>query len=342
MKMKKNLLIKLAILMLSLNLWGCEAATHVNSNNDSATDKTSVSSSKSKNNKSDTNYSLDNLPEFNGEPYVELDGNMPKFDEQNSQTTKPFENYSELDKLGRCQTAYANICKEIQPTQEREKIGQVKPTGWQTVKYKGLVDGNYLYNRCHLIGYQLAGENANEKNLITGTRYLNVTGMLPFENMVDEYVEKTKNHVLYRVTPVFEGNNLVASGVQMEGWSVEDNGKGICFNVYCFNVQPGIVIDYSTGKSHEDKSGYVKAETKNNKSSEKNSSNYNDNANNKNNDGNNSAKQNKFVINKSTLKFHLQECNNTKSMKEENKETVNSTVDELKKQGYSPCKNCIK
>lgn len=180
--------------------------------------------------------------------YEERNGNIPEFDES-EYTTEPFERYSELDKLGRCGTAYANVCKELMPTEEREAIGHIKPSGWHTVKYPEVIEDNYLYNRCHLIGYQLTGENDNEKNLITGTRYLNVEGMLPFENMVADYVRETGNHVLYRVTPVFEGDNLVASGVQMEAWSVEDAGAGICFNVFVYNIQPGIEIDYATGES---------------------------------------------------------------------------------------------
>ena len=191
--------------------------------------------------------SLADIPEYSGEPYVVLQDNWPDFDVEDL-TTEPFEIYSELDSLGRCGAAYANVCLEIMPTEERGSIGQVKPSGWQTVKYD-FIDGKYLYNRCHLIGYQLAGENANRQNLITGTRYMNVTGMLPFENMVDDYVEETENHVLYRVTPIFEGTNLVASGVQMEAFSVEDEGEGICFNVFVYNVQPGVVIDYATGNS---------------------------------------------------------------------------------------------
>lgn len=194
---------------------------------------------------------LDNLPAYSDSPYVELNYNKPLFKAGEKNNKKAFEKYSELDELGRCGVAYANICKELMPTEERESIGMVKPSGWQTVKYMGLVDGNYLYNRCHLIGYQLAGENANEKNLITGTRYLNVDGMLPFENKVADYINShKKNHVLYRVTPIYEGDNLVASGVQMEAYSVEDKGKGVCFNVYCYNVQPGVIIDYSNGKSN--------------------------------------------------------------------------------------------
>lgn len=196
---------------------------------------------------------MQNIPDYSGNPYVIIDNNQPSFTE-NDYTTNAFETYSDLDKRKRCGVAYANICKEIMPlkTDDRESLDSVTPSGWQQTTYKGIVEGNYLYNRCHLIGHQLAGENANEKNLITGTRYMNVEGMLQFENQVAEYLNKksTKNnHVLYRVTPIFDGNNLVASGVQMEAYSVEDNGKGICFNVYVYNVQPGIIIDYATGES---------------------------------------------------------------------------------------------
>ncbi len=190
---------------------------------------------------------LDAVPVYAGEPYVFLNDNQPDFSLDDFTTTE-FETYSELDWLGRCGVAYANICVELMPTEERGEIGMIKPSGWHTVKYD-VVDGKYLYNRCHLIGFQLAGENANEQNLITGTRYLNVVGMLPFENMVAEYVEETGNHVLYRITPIFEGNELVARGVQMEAISVEDEGEGVCFNVFVYNVQPGVEIDYSTGES---------------------------------------------------------------------------------------------
>lgn len=193
---------------------------------------------------------LEEVPEYEEEPYVVINDNEPYF-EEDDYTTEPFEYYSELDDLGRCQVTYANICEETMPTEERQQIGSVKPTGWQTIKYDN-VDGKYLYNRCHLIGFQLAGENANEKNLITGTRYLNVQGMLPFENMVHDYVKETDHHVLYRVTPIFEGDNLIASGVLIEAYSVEDEGEGICFNVYCYNVQPDIEIDYATGESQWD------------------------------------------------------------------------------------------
>ena len=194
--------------------------------------------------------SVEEIPEFSGEPYVAVNGNVPFFMPEEI-TDESYEYYSELDELGRCGVTMACIGIDIMPTEERGEIGSVKPTGWQSVKYD-IVDGKYLYNRCHLIGFQLAGENANKRNLITGTRYLNIEGMLPFENLVADYVQETKNHVLYRVTPIFEEDNLVAHGVLMEGYSVEDEGEGVCFCVYAYNAQPGIHIDYKTGNSREE------------------------------------------------------------------------------------------
>ncbi len=188
------------------------------------------------------------IPEYSGKPAIPINGNKP-FWKADEYTMEAFEDYSELDKMGRCGIAYANIGTELMPTEERGEIGMIKPTGWHTVKYPEVIKDRYLYNRCHLIGYQLAGENANEKNMITGTRYLNVEGMLPYENEVASYVRSTGNHVMYRVTPYFSGNNLVADGVLMEAYSVEDSGTGICFCVYAYNVQPGIEIDYATGES---------------------------------------------------------------------------------------------
>ena len=223
---------------------------------------------------------------YDGKPYVVINDNDPDFTDADMTTTS-FERYGELDGLGRCTTAFANIGKDLMPAEKRGPIGEVKPTGWQTAKYDN-VDGKYLYNRCHLIGYQLTGENANEKNLITGTRYLNVDGMLPFENMVADYIKETNNHVLYRVTPVFSGDNLVASGVQMEAESVEDNGDGILFNVYCFNAQPGIAIDYATGDSHQDDSIVADA-SKSTTAAEANVQTY--------------------VLNTNTKKFHKESCN---------------------------------
>ena len=196
---------------------------------------------------SGTSYALSDIPEYSGEAYIVLNDNQPEFSPEDL-TTNSYESYSPLDELGRCGVATANVGVDIMPTEPRGSIGSVKPSGWQSVKYD-CVDGKYLYNRCHLIGYQLSGENANRQNLITGTRYLNMDGMLPFENLVADYVKETENHVLYRVTPVFNGSDLVAMGVQMEAQSVEDGGEGICFNVYAYNVQPGVVIDYATGES---------------------------------------------------------------------------------------------
>lgn len=190
------------------------------------------------------------LPPYSGEPYISVCGGDPDFSE-NEITSVSYEYYSELDALERCGVCIASVGQDIMPTEKRGSIGQVKPTGWHTVKYD-FVDGKYLYNRCHLIGFQLTGENANKRNLITGTRYLNVEGMLPFENMVADYVKETGNHVMYRVTPIFVGDELLARGVHIEAESVEDGGDGIMFNVFCYNVQPGVVLDYATGEGTAD------------------------------------------------------------------------------------------
>ena len=189
--------------------------------------------------------SLDEIPEYRGEPYVEINGNRPDFS-QEDRNAEAFEAYSSLDSLGRCGTAFANVGQELMPRGERENISQIHPTGWQHVEYD-FVDGESLYNRCHLIAHQLTGENANERNLITGTRYMNTEGMLPFEEMVGDYVREEDGHVLYRVTPVFEGSDLVARGVEMEGYSVEDQGESVSFHIFAYNVQPGVEIDYATG-----------------------------------------------------------------------------------------------
>lgn len=238
MMKKKNMIS--AVIGLTLLFGG--GATVFISNDDYLFDITIHTSSKQE------NIDISNIPDYDAQPYVEINSNVPYFNEEDL-TTKSFEKYSELDELGRCQEAYANIGQDIMPTEKRQSIGSVKPSGWQIKKYS-FIDGKYLYNRCHLIGYQLSGENANKKNLITGTRYMNVEGMLPFENMVADYVKETNNHVLYRVTPIFEGDNLIASGVLMEAMSVEDNGQDISFNVFVYNVQPGVEINYETGDSH--------------------------------------------------------------------------------------------
>ena len=272
----------------------------------------------------------EDIPSYTGSPYTQINDNVPDFP-LDDYTTEAFETYSDLDELSRCGVAYANVCQELMPTQKRGKIGQVKPSGWQTAKYDS-VDGKYLYNRCHLIGYQLTGENANEKNLITGTRYLNVDGMLPFENMVADYVKETGNHVLYRVTPIFNGDNLVADGVQMEAESVEDNGDGILFNVFCYNVQPGIGIDYATGDNWEDDSipqaeepdesqtqpAYDEEET----------------------DTQSESVGTTYIINTNTGKFHYPQCSSVGQMNDSNKEEYTGSRDDLIAQGYSPCKRC--
>ena len=198
-------------------------------------------------NSNESNIDINNIPAYSGNDYIVLNNNIPNFSDSDLTTTS-FEEYSPLDSLGRCGVAYANIGTDLMPTEERESISSVKPSGWQSIKYD-IVEGKYLYNRSHLIGFQLTAENANKSNLITGTRYFNANLMLPYENMVADYIKETNNHVLYRVTPVFEGNNLVATGVQMEAKSVEDTGEGIEFNVFVYNVQPGITIDYATGAS---------------------------------------------------------------------------------------------
>lgn len=259
--------------------------------------------------------SLENLPEFSDSAYVELNDNQPEFSDEEKQNTQSFETYSELDSLGRCGVAFACIGQDLMPTEDRESISQVKPTGWQTVKYD-FVDGKYLYNRCHLIGFQLTGENANEKNLITGTRYMNVEGMLPFENMVADYIKETDNHVLYRVTPVFENQELVARGVQMEAWSVEDKGDGICYNVYVYNNQPGVAIDYATGKSEE----------MGEESSQQGESSQ--------------ATEGDYILNISSRKFHLPDCPSVDKIKEKNKEEYHGSREDLIEQGYEPCQSC--
>lgn len=277
-------------------------------------------------------------PVYSSSPYVVVNNNIPLFTETEKSTTKSFEKYSDLDSLGRCGVAYSCIGKDIMPTGQRGEIGQVKPSGWQTVKYD-FVDGKYLYNRCHLIGWQLTGENANSKNLITGTRYMNVNGMLPFENMVDDYIEETNNHVLYRVTPVFQGNELVARGVQIEAYSVEDNGDGICFNVYCFNVQPGVKIDYLTGLSAlsgeeiTTKPSTTKPATTIPTTAKPTTTKAPTTTNIANNEFT-------YVLNTNTLKFHLSSCASAKKISAENRKDTNESRDLLIAQGYSPCGNC--
>lgn len=310
----------ITVISVSLITTGCGKSENTDTtsqlNNTESVNRTVTDNSTKKESKKSV-IDLSSIPSYSGKPYVEINGNKPYFSEEDKRRTDAFEIYSNLDALGRCSVAYANVCKEIMPTEERGKIGQIRPSGWHTANYHELVEGNYLYNRCHLIGYQLAGENANEQNLITGTRYLNVDGMLPFENKVDDYVERTNNHVLYRVTPIFEGNNLVASGVLMEAYSVEDSGKGIDFCVYCYNVQPGIDIDYATGDSKVSETNTVN----NNASSNENTT-------------------AEYVLNTNTKKFHNPNCASVSRMKDSNKQSFSGSREELINQGYLPCSNC--
>lgn len=273
---------------------------------------------------------LSDIPPFSDKPYVVLNNNQPYFN-SSDYTTDSFEYYSSLDNQGRCGIVYACIGKDIMPTGERGETGQIKPTGWHTVKYD-IVDGKFLYNRCHLIGWQLTGETSNERNLITGTRYLNIQGMLPFENMVADYIKETENHVLYRVTPCFEKNNLLAHGVQIEAYSVEDDGAGICFNVFCYNAQPGVTIDYSSGNSKLTNDTYENTTLKTTEKASKPTTQRPT--------SNSFVEKADYVANTNTGKFHYPSCSSVDDMKEENKMLFNGTRDELISDGYVPCKRC--
>lgn len=285
-------------------------------------------------------FSLREIPAYSGTPYTEVNGNQPYFTEEEL-TTQSFETYSELDSLGRCGVAYANVGQDLMPTEPRGEIGAVKPTGWHLVKYDN-VDGKYLYNRCHLIAYMLAAENANPQNLITGTRYLNVQGMLPFETKVCDYVKNTGNHVLYRVTPIFDGDNLLADGVLMEAYSVEDAGEGISFCVFAYNVQPGIGIDYATGDNWAEGSGTYQStvasvaeetpvpqpETDTAVQITPESS------------VSQESRETTYVLNTNTKKFHYPTCSSVDDMKEKNKQIYTGSRDEVINMGYVPCKRC--
>lgn len=281
-----------------------------------------------------SSFSLSDVPAYSGKAYISVNGNVPYFTAAELTTTS-FETYSDLDTLGRCGVTYACIGQDLMPTEERGSIGMVKPTGWHTVRYDDLVDGKYLYNRCHLIGYQLTGENANTKNLITGTRYLNIEGMLSFENMVADYIQETNNHVLYRVTPIFEGNNLLANGVLMEGYSVEDKGAGVSYCVFAYNVQPGIEIDYATGESkladgaqqEELKTATVTPTPSPEPEKQEPVT-------------GSEASQADYILNTNTKKFHYPTCSSVNDMKEKNKQEFFGTRDETIALGYSPCGRC--
>lgn len=273
-------------------------------------------------------YSYEEIPVDVGTAYVTVNNNQPQFDDFD--TTTVFETYSKLDSLGRCGVAYANICEELMPTEDRESISDVKPSGWiynnksNNNKYDtSLVDGGYIYNRCHLIGFQLAGENDNPQNLITGTRSLNIDGMLPFENMVADHIKEDGGHVLYRVTPRFVDNELVCRGVQIEAYSVEDDGEAICFNVFCFNKQEGISIDYSTGENYKkeaslDRSGTFSTTV----------------------EASTALEAQKYIVNDNSKKFHRISCSSVKKMSSNNRVVLVGSKDELVNKGYAACKVC--
>ena len=297
------------------------------------------------------------VPAYDGKAYVAVNDNVPFFTEEELSSAS-YETYGELDSLGRCTVCVASVGQDLMPAEERGNIGAVKPTGWHTVKYD-FVDGKYLYNRCHLIGYQLTGENANEKNLITGTRYLNIEGMLPFENMVADYVKETDQHVMYRVTPVFEGDNLLAAGVLMEGKSVEDNGEGVLFCVFAYNVQPGVSIDYATGESFADgtivNDTSVQEEIKQSTSTSVQQEETQQPAdtsvtqqetqqpadtNVQQEETQQSAETQTYVLNTNTHKFHKPGCYSVEKIKPENYAEFTGTREEAIAYGYDPCKNC--
>ena len=338
------------LLILSVCLTSCGNQGQTDSGKDSNTQSgTKVAaedhSAEEKGSDSEAYVTVDDVPAYSGEPYVEVNDNQPEFTEEEL-TTVSYEDYSELDELGRCQTAEACIGQDLMPTEARESISSVKPTGWRNKSYD-TVDGGYVYNRCHLIGFQLTGENANEENLITGTRYMNVEGMLPFEDEVAAYIEETDNHVMYRVTPVFEGDDLVASGVQMQAESVEDDGVGISFNVYVYNVQPYVVIDYKTGENWEGDeiaepegkwADGTEADPSDSKSDSKINAKTDSAATSK--AEAKDTKEQTYILNKNTKKFHKPECSGAKKIKAKNKGEYTGSRQTLIDEGYEPCGNC--
>lgn len=292
---------------------------------------------------------LSDIPTYSGNAYITINNNIPNFS-ADELTTTAYETYSDLDSLGRTQIALASVGIETMPVsnEERSSISHIKPSGWNQATYDN-ISGKYLYNRCHLIGWQLSAENDNKKNLITGTKYLNVNGMLPFENMVADYISETNNHVAYRITPIYEGNNLLASGIQMEAYSIEDNGAGICFNVYCYNVQPEITINYADGSSSGPSSSATSTPAVT--SSQENTTSTTslkeeitsetisqpDNTADNSNDNCNSTT---YILNTNTKKFHESTCHHVKKISEENYSETNETRDEVIAKGYEPCGTC--
>lgn len=284
--MKKLIITIFTAISMGLCLSGCSSAEQ----------RTSIQS-----------VSVEDIPAYTNSPYVVINENVPDFDLSKKQDS--YQIYSDLDDLGRTLDAEACLSKDMMPTEERNSISSIHPSGWHSIQDDSIPGGS-LYNRCHLIAYQLTGVN-DERNLITGTRYLNVEGMLPFEEMVADYIRETDNHVLYRVTPYYEGDNLVASGVFMEAYSLEDKGDGICFHVYCYNVMPSVEIDYKTGDAVIENSN-IDTQT-----------------------------QKDYILNIKSKKIHLPECNGVQTMSDKNKKEVHASIDELQQEGYSICSNCI-
>ncbi len=301
--MKRKIFISAFLLCLAILLSSCVFGAPKIENNTETEEKLSYSN--------EGYFDYSKIPAFDGEnPYVVVNDNNPFF-EKEQLTDKSFESYGELDNKGRCTVVCANVGKDIMPTEDRGSIGSVKPSGWHTQKYD-CVDGKYLYNRCHLIGYQLTGENANECNLITGTRYLNIEGMLPFENLIADYVKETDNHVLYKVSPIFLGDELVARGVHMQAYSIEDDGEGVCFNIFAYNVQPDIEIDYLTGESR-----YIGSE-----------------------ETGSSEGQGSYVLNARSKKIHYTDCSAVKDISPNNKEYYKGSIEDLINDGYTVCGIC--
>lgn len=296
---KRALFLIIGLLLLSLMLSGCQSSDWTNIQFSHPTETSETTSS---------NFEYEEEPK----PYTTWNNNVPSFTDDKKACTNSYESYSDLDTLNRPGVAMACLGPDLMPTEERESIGSIKPAGWHTVKYPDTIPDRYLYNRCHLIGFQLAGENANEKNLITGTRYLNIEGMLPFENTVADYIHETENHVLYRVTPQYRDNELLARNVLIEAWSVEDNGQGVCFAVLCPNIQPGIAIDYATGDSKE-----ISQE-----------------------DTNKAEEPITVILNTNSGKYHRPDCSSVTSMSKKNKLELTKTIDELHQAGYEPCQIC--
>ena len=325
---KTKIITYITILAMLLTFFvGCDIADTSRPSNDiddiksnqSNTEK--VTDTSKKMDSSGDSVNISSIPKYSGSPYVVINNNIPSFN-SDELTTTAYEKYSPLDSLGRCGVAIASCGVEIMPAdgEERESISNVSPSGWKQAQYD-CVNGKWLYNRSHLIGWQLSAENANAKNLITGTKYLNVQGMLPFENMVADYIRETNNHVAYRITPIFKGNNLLCSGVQMEAYSIEDDGDGICFNVYCYNVQPGVILNYATGASslgNNDSANDTPPIT----DTEQNTS------------------KTTYVLNTKTKKFHFPSCASANSISASNKQTFTGARETLITQGYDPCGNC--